>query len=280
MSVRVMSIVWDGYPGGGSELLALLALADWSDDDGRCYPSMASIGRKTRLSEKQARRVVHSLEEAGFLRVTGGQTGGGMSRRYQIALDRLTPPAGGRAPTDGRAPADVPNPSRPREGTPPTHGRRTISEPSKNRQGEGDMPPVSSKAADLCPYREIVDLYHEAMPDNPRCKVLSKSRKAAIKARWTEAAKLTCKPFGYGNRHDGLKAWRAFFEVCADSDFLTGRAPATNGRPPFVADIDFLMSPNGFARTLENKYHRTAEPGASRPTPAPSAQDALFRGCI
>ena len=57
MSVRVMSLVWDGYPGGGSELLALLALADWSDDDGRCYPSMASIGRKTRLSEKQARRL-------------------------------------------------------------------------------------------------------------------------------------------------------------------------------------------------------------------------------
>lgn len=110
MSVRVLSKVWDGFPGGGYELLALLALADWSDDDDRCYPSMASIGRKTRLSEKQARRVVHSLEEAGFLRVIGGQTGGGISRRYQIALDRLTPPADGRAPVGGRAPIDVPNP--------------------------------------------------------------------------------------------------------------------------------------------------------------------------
>lgn len=146
MSVRTLSKVWDGFPGGGSELLALLALADWSDDEGCCFPSMASIGRKIRLSEKQARRVVHSLEEAGFLRVTGGQTGGGMSRRYQIALDRLTPPAGGRAPTDGRVPAGVPNPSRPREGTPPTHGRRTVSEPSKNRQEDGDKPTVTGKA--------------------------------------------------------------------------------------------------------------------------------------
>lgn len=280
MSVRVMSLVWDGYPGGGSELLALLALADWSDDEGRCFPSMASIGRKTRLSEKQARRVVHSLEESGFLRVTGGQAGGGMSRRYQIALDRLTPPADGRAPAGGRAPSDVPNPSRPWEGTPPTHGRRTISEPSKNHQEVGDTPPVSSKAADTCPYQQIIDLYHEAMPNNPRCKVVSKARKAAIKSRWSEAANLSCKPFGYSSREDGLKAWRTFFEICADSDFLTGRAPATNGRPPFLADIDFLMSPTGFTRTLENKYHRAPEPGAGRPAPAIASQDAIFRGCI
>jgi hypothetical protein len=251
MSIRVMTLVWDAYPGGGSELLALLALADWSDDEGRCFPSMASIGRKTRLSEKQARRVVHNLEETGFVRVTGGQSGGAMSRRYQIALDRLTPPAGGRAP------ADVPNLSHPREGTPPAHGRRTISEPSVN-QLIADKPPVSSKAADPCPYREIVDAYHEAMPDNPRCKILGKARQAVIKARWTEAAKLTCKPFGYATRDEGVAAWRQFFEICAGSDFLTGKAPGSNGRPPFLADIDFLMRPQRFAQILENKYHREA----------------------
>ena len=125
-------------------------------------------------------------------------------------------------------------------------------------KAEGDTPPVCSKAADSCPYREIVDLYHEAMPENPRCKILSKSRKAAIKARWTEAAKLTCKPFGYATRAEGLAAWQQFFEICAGSDFLTGKAPGSNSRPPFIADIDFLMSPSGFARTLENKYHREA----------------------
>lgn len=122
----------------------------------------------------------------------------------------------------------------------------------------GRAPPVSSKAADPCPYQKLIDLYHETLPDNPRCKVVSKARKAAIKARWTEAAALTCKPFGYASREEGLSAWRQFFEVCADSDFLTGRTPPTQGRPPFVADIDFLMSPSGFTRTLENKYHRDA----------------------
>lgn len=108
----------------------------------------------------------------------------------------------------------------------------------------------------VCPADEIVELYHEAMPTNPRCKVLNKSRRGAIKARWHEAARLICKPFGYKTRDDGLKAWRTFFETCNESEFLTGQTKPQAGKPPFLADIDFLMSPNGFARCLENKYHR------------------------
>lgn len=109
-----------------------------------------------------------------------------------------------------------------------------------------------------CPAEDIVRLYHEAMPDNPMVRVLNDARRKAIRARWKEAAGLTCKPFGYTSREDGLTAWRQFFEVCAESDFLTGRAPAQPGKPPFLADIDFLMSPAGFAKCLENKYHREA----------------------
>jgi hypothetical protein len=109
-----------------------------------------------------------------------------------------------------------------------------------------------------CPSEEIVMLYHEAMPDNPRVRVLNDARRKTIRARWKEAASLDCKPFGYSSREDGLEAWRHFFEICAESDFLTGRAPAQPGKPPFVADIDFLMSPAGFAKCLENKYHREA----------------------
>lgn len=115
---------------------------------------------------------------------------------------------------------------------------------------------IATAAPSSCPAEAIIELYHLHMPDNPRCKTLNDARRRAIRARWREAAKLSCKPFGYDNRADGLKAWAAFFEVCADSDFLTGKAQPTVGKPPFIADIDFLMSPSGFAKTLENKYHR------------------------
>ena len=93
MSVRVMAMVWDGYPGDtSSELLALLALADWSDDEGRCFPSLMAVGRKCRLSRSQAQRLLHRLIESGLVAVTENHNGGkpGTTRRYRIVLERLT----------------------------------------------------------------------------------------------------------------------------------------------------------------------------------------------
>ena len=92
MAIKIMSLVWDGYPGGGSDLLAMLALADWSDDNGRCYPSMSSIATKTRLSRSQAQRVVHGLIDSGFVQVIGNELGGapGATRQYRIVLTKLT----------------------------------------------------------------------------------------------------------------------------------------------------------------------------------------------
>lgn len=93
LSISVMTKVWDLYPGnGGSELLALLALADWSDDDGRCFPSMGKIALKTRLSRSQAQRVIHGLIDSGYLVVTENVNGGkpGASRRYRVVLSNMT----------------------------------------------------------------------------------------------------------------------------------------------------------------------------------------------
>ena len=117
-----------------------------------------------------------------------------------------------------------------------------------------DKPVTQQKPA--CPSGDIVALYHELMPDNPQVKVINDARKRAIRSRWSEAAKLTCSPFGYSSRSEGLAAWRKFFAVCAESDFLTGKSTPQPGKPAFLADIDFLMSSAGFAKCLENKYHR------------------------
>lgn len=114
----------------------------------------------------------------------------------------------------------------------------------------------SAQNIPACPVQQIVDLYHECMPLNPRVKVLDDARKATIRARWKQAALLaSVKPFGYATGAEGLKAWRKFFEVCAESEFLTGRAMPRPGKKPFVADIDFLTSPKGFKKSLENRYH-------------------------
>ena len=135
-------------------------------------------------------------------------------------------------------------------------------EPGIDQPTPGDLPAAPPADADevrSCPVGTLVNLYHELMPLNPRVKVMNPTREKAIRSRWKEAARLTAKPFGYTNRADGLAAWRRFFEICAESAFLTGRTPSTTpGKPPFVATIDFIFSPSGFVNTLENKYHREA----------------------
>jgi hypothetical protein len=113
-------------------------------------------------------------------------------------------------------------------------------------------------AANACPYEDLLNAYHENRPNNPRCKVLNSGRKSAMKQRWNEAAKLDCLPFGYKTKEQGLEAWNSFFRVCNQSDFLTGKVAPKEGKPIFLADIDFLFSPSGFAKILENKYHRDA----------------------
>ena len=270
MSVRVLAKVWDHFPGGGSELLLLLALADWADDAGRCWPAMSAIGDKCRLSRSQALRVAHKLIDDGFLIVEGNDHGGapGSTRRYRIAIERLTGSAHATGSAGATGSVDATRRVAPMHKTGSAHATQTVSEPSVNRQQvhadaclplhseteQADSEPSTPDA----PIAELVALYHEHMPANPRVKVLTDRRKGLIRARWREAASLTCRPFGYQDRASGLKAWAAFFAICAESAFLTGRATPQPGKPPFVADIDFLMSPAGFAKTLENRYHREA----------------------
>ena len=87
-----MTLVWDSYPNGGTELLAMLALADWSDDEGRCFPSIKSIAKKIRLKERQVQRTVNQLINEGFVTILSNKFGGapGSSRRYQIVINSLT----------------------------------------------------------------------------------------------------------------------------------------------------------------------------------------------
>lgn len=125
--------------------------------------------------------------------------------------------------------------------------------------GNGSTGDQIAPVIPACPVQQIVDLYHACMPENPRVRVIDDTRKKSIRARWKQAAQLVgVRPFGYATGAAGLHAWKTFFEVCADSDFLTGKTDPRPGKPPFMADIDFLMSPSGFKKCLENKYHREA----------------------
>ncbi len=61
MSIKVMSLVWDHGPLKQRDRFVLLALADYANDLGECYPSIQGIAKKTCLL---ARLTGHDLVAA------------------------------------------------------------------------------------------------------------------------------------------------------------------------------------------------------------------------
>ncbi|MBV8633990.1 MAG: helix-turn-helix domain-containing protein [Burkholderiaceae bacterium] len=69
MSIRIMSEVWQHSRAGGSELLCLLAIADFANDDGYAFPSVATLAVRIRKSERYAQYLLNKLVAAGELQI-------------------------------------------------------------------------------------------------------------------------------------------------------------------------------------------------------------------
>ena len=67
MSIRVMSMIWSIESLSPVEKLALLALADWANDDGHAWPSINQIAKKTGCGHRTIQRAFRNAEETGLL---------------------------------------------------------------------------------------------------------------------------------------------------------------------------------------------------------------------
>ena len=67
MSIRIMTAVWDTPTQlNPTARLVLLSLADQANDDGWCWPSLASTGRRCGVSEDTVRRWITVLAMTGL----------------------------------------------------------------------------------------------------------------------------------------------------------------------------------------------------------------------
>ena len=251
MSIEAISWAFNTVLPNSGMKLTLLALCNYANEDGEAYPSQKALAEKTCLCERAIRTHLVALEEAGLIarKARTRANGSFTSDLFQIYIGAT--PSGincqrqilPTAENDTSQRQILPNPAADSAG-PETSLTTTITK--------------TNPSLLACPVQKIVDLYHEHMPNNPKVKILSEKRKSTIKKRWLEASKLQAEPFGYTTVADGLAAWSMFFEVCGGSMFLTGRVEPQPGKLPFIADLDFLLAPESFIKTLENKYHRSA----------------------
>ena len=117
----------------------------------------------------------------------------------------------------------------------------TLSESSKSEKKEKSI-------FETCPYREIIDSYHEILPMLP--KVLwevfkdNQQRKSTVKARWLWFTRTQeCKTI-----EDGIQEFKNVFQMVRHSDFLIGE------KTDWKCDFDWIMTRRNFEKILERRY--------------------------
>ena len=104
-----------------------------------------------------------------------------------------------------------------------------------------------------CPHQDIIQLYHEILPELPRVQMVVKDgikrfawkgeRVQRLKARWDE-----------DEQRQNIEWWRGWFERIRRSDFLMGRTTPLPGKKPFMADIDWIFKYSNFEKIRAGKY--------------------------
>ena len=85
----------------------------------------------------------------------------------------------------------------------------------------------------------------------PRIIEWTDARKKLLQGLWSrKAAELH-----WTTTEEGLEYFEGYFEFVAKSKFLTGNTDGKNGRPPFIANLEWIVKPSNFAKIVEGTYH-------------------------
>lgn len=194
-----MAAIWDGdLDLSSNQVSVLLCLADHSNDDGlSCYPSIARIAKRTRLSERTVQRCIAELEAS---RVIAAERGGGRHNTTNYVLNAAMIHA--HASTKGDTKGDTVTPF--------------VAERVTNVHGKGDTvtpdpslepPIVSSPASQDEP--EILQDSLLAIPEVPVPKKVTMRKESVLTQQWREFLM----PVLYGHTNHDLLNGRHYGEM-------------------------------------------------------------------
>jgi predicted transcriptional regulator len=124
-------------------------------------------------------------------------------------------------------------------------GTAVVPKPAPEPKTEPNNKPNKGKSAAVPAFHAaVIDAYHDTLPDHPRVRAWNTKRQRLLDRSRKEYPKC-----------DDLDWWRRYFEYIAGSDFLCGRARPSEGRRPFIADLEFLVNITSLTKVIEGKYH-------------------------
>ena len=235
MSVRLIADVLEGVHDltSGQKLL-LICLANYANDKGECWPSIASLAAQADVSTRHVSGMLHDLEKLGYLTI---QEHSGKSNSYTLHLARPTNHSSGVRQDSGV----IHSSGDPRTtGHPPTNhsswvptncgsskpSYRTVKEPSSEPSGEARAKRAHRIPADF------------AVTDDLRAWGYKKSLTDADMDRATERFVNYWQGSGK-SKSDWPATWRSWMLREIDDGRL-GPRPAPNGRasPGRVSNYD------------------------------------------
>jgi uncharacterized protein YdaU (DUF1376 family) len=105
-----------------------------------------------------------------------------------------------------------------------------------------------------CDHKGVLSLYHTTLPNLPAVEIWNDTRAGYLRQRWREVA-IDLSKDGTVTHAAMLAWWKQFFEHIKSSKFLTGKTQSKD-KPPFLADLEWIIKPTNFAKIIEGKYHR------------------------
>ena len=116
-----------------------------------------------------------------------------------------------------------------------------------------DKPPTTARPP-TCPHKEIIQAYHEMLPELPPVKTWGENRRAYLRSRWKE-----------DRARQSIDWWRGFFKSVREQPHLMGK----NG---WMASLEWLIRPKNFPKVLEGHYRDNGQPWASPGKMTPDEQ--------
>ena len=91
MSIRLLSWVWENSTEKQEALLVHLALADFANDNGICFPSIETLAAKARITIRSTQRILRTLETRGHVETERNKGPGGVNLYHMATGDIKTP---------------------------------------------------------------------------------------------------------------------------------------------------------------------------------------------
>ena len=231
MSLQAMAWARAMRTGSATVKSVLLAVANYADEEGVCWPSHKQLCEDTELSRNSIIRALDQLQDMGLLTREGRYRNDGSRTSDLIMLD-LGASAIQAPPRPTEAP---PRPTQLRStvGHPPSHGGTPILEPSLEPSGNRNSAQRIKRDSD---EEAAVKAWNDLADDLslPKVQRMTETRKRKLAQRLRDCG--------------GLDGWNAALAKIRGSPLCRGEI----GK--WRADFDFVLQESSFVKLMEGKY--------------------------